>query len=55
MQGKDTSNNFYGEAVQLRRLPGRDGVLYVRKYRGATRRPNGWGTGERTKPGEGRG
>ena len=45
----------YGEAVQLRRLPGRDGVLYVRKDRGATLRPNGWGTGERTKPGEGRG
>ena len=45
----------YGEAVQLRRLPGRDGVFYVRKDRGATLRPNGWGTGERTKPGEGRG
>ena len=45
----------YGEAVQLRRLPGRDGVLYVRKDRGATLRPNGRGTGERTKPGEGRG
>ena len=45
----------YGEAVQLRCLPGRDGVLYVRKDRGATLRPNGWGTGERTKPGEGRG
>ena len=45
----------YGEAVQLRRLPGRDGVFYVRKDRGATLRPNGRGTGERTKPGEGRG
>ena len=45
----------YGEAVQLRCLPGRDGVLYVRKDRGATLRPNGWGTSERTKPGEGRG
>ena len=45
----------YGEAVQLRCLPGRNGVLYVRKDRGATLRPNGWGTGERTKPGEGRG
>ncbi len=30
-------------------------VFYVRKDRGATLRPNGWGTGERTKPGEGRG
>ena len=45
----------HGEAVQLRRLPGRDGVFYVRKDRGVTLRPNGWGTGERTKPGEGRG
>ena len=45
----------YGEAVQLRRLPGRDGAFYVRKDRGATLRPNGRGTGERTKPGEGRG
>ncbi len=45
----------YGEAVQLRSLSGRDSVLYVRKDRGATLRPNGWGTGERTKPGEGRG
>ncbi len=33
----------YGEAVQLRCLPGRDGVLYVRKDRGATLRPNGSG------------
>ena len=45
----------YGEAVQLRRLPGRDGAFYVRKDRGVTLRPNGLGTGERTKPGEGRG
>ena len=42
----------YSEAVQLRCLPGRDGVLYVRKDRGATLRPNGWGTGERIKTDE---
>ena len=45
----------YGEAVQLRCLPGRDGTLYVRKDKGATLHPNGWDTGERTKPDEGRG
>ena len=34
---------FYGEAVQLRCLPGRDGIFYVRKDRGATLRPNNIG------------
>ena len=55
--GRDSTSCRSGlrRSVKLRCLPGRDGVLYVRKDRGATLRPNGWGTGERTKPGEGRG